>query len=170
MAFEIVPFEWRQSISRSWSGDIEIKPFEIAHLQDMELREPDLRALEGVGDIEAYIDQWTRIGLAFTAFVDGRPICAGGVMLLRQGVGEVWTLTTPLVEAHPLAVARFAMGPTLPMIVKALELHRVQVSVQRCHRASRRLVERLGFTYEGLLHRYGSNGEDYVLYAAYPEG
>ena len=148
---------------------MEINPFEVAHLADMDLREPDRRALEGVGDIQAYIAQWTGMGLGFTAFVNGRPICAGGVVLLRQGVGEAWALTTPLVEAHRLVVARFAMVG-LPAIVKALELHRVQVSVQRCHHASQRLVERLGFTREGLLRCYGSNGEDYVLYAAYPEG
>ena len=148
---------------------MKLKPFEIAHLADMELREPDRRALEGVGDIEAYIAQWMKVGIGFTAFVNSRPICAGGVVMLRQGVGEVWALTTPLVETYPLAAARFAMGPTLAMICKALELHRVQVSVQRCHRASRRLVERLGFTCEGPMHRYGSNGEDYVLYAAWPE-
>lgn len=147
---------------------MEIKPFEIAHIKDMELREPDRRALQGIGDVEAYIAQWTKMGLGFTAFVDGRPICAGGVVLLRQGVGEAWALTTVLVENHALAVARFAIKG-LPTICKALELHRVQVAVQRCHGASQRLIERMGFTCEGLLHLYGSNGEDYVLYAAYPE-
>lgn len=149
---------------------MELKPFEIAHLADMDLREPDRRALEGVGDIKAYIDQWTKTGIGFTAFVEDRPLGAGGVVLLRQGVGEVWALTTPLVETHRIAVGR-AFMVALPAIVKALKLHRVQVSVQRCHRASRRLVERMGFIEEApCLHRYGSNGEDYVLYAAYPEG
>ena len=145
-------------------GNIRILPFNPEHIRGAEFREPDARAVQDFANLEEYLLVHTSSGESYSIFVDSVWACAGGVVMLREGVGEAWALTTPLVSEYRISIARCAIK-YLGGMIERLNLHRVQASIQETHKDSIKFMEYMGFEFEGTLRKYGTNQENYVLYA-----
>lgn len=101
-------------------------------------------------------------GPAYT-LENGGIIACGGILPLWKGVGEVWVVSSPLVEKHPIFFAKTAWRKLFEMI-KDLDLERVQSLVDAEHKVSMVWVERMGFKQEGVMRKY-MNGRDFIRYA-----
>jgi hypothetical protein len=141
-----------------------IVPFESWHLGLIELREHDRRAVAFGDDLVARGNAYLRSGPSFTGIQKGRIVVIAGIVRLWTGVGGGWSLTSPLVEKLPVAFHR-AVRRNILELEEKLCLHRLQITVQASHVVSQRWVERLGFRFEGVLKKYGPDGEDYLLFA-----
>lgn len=117
-----------------------------------------------VGDPETYVRVYQERGPAFTGLVEGEIMGCAGVCLLWRGVGAAWLVTGPLVPQYPLAFHR-AIRDGLQTVMESLHVWRLQADIHQGHEVSQRWVRRLGFAYEGILHKYGPDGADYVRYA-----
>jgi len=103
-------------------------------------------------------------GSAYTAVLCGDPIGAAGIAVVRPGMGEAWSLFSPLIKRFPLALHK-AASRLIPEVTKRHNLRRVCAMVDEGDAVAVRWIERLGFEREGLMRSYGDNGEDVFLYA-----
>lgn len=90
--------------------------------------------------------------------LDGRPIGAGGVQVLYEGVGEAWTLLSDeIVSEHPMAMSRFAIQwmDRLQRTRGIVRIHTI------CEDSETHLewVKVLGFEPEGLMKNAGIGGK-----------
>ena len=100
-------------------------------------------------------------GDAWTARVDDKIAAVGGLLRLWPGVRSAWLCVTPLGRAHPVFVIR-TLARCLVAQIQAAELRRVQADICDHDTAGLALVTRLGFEEEGIMRKYGPNGEDYI--------
>lgn len=101
-------------------------------------------------------------GPAYT-LTNGVPVACSGILPLWKGVGEGWAVTSSLVEKYPIIFAKTIWRETVRLI-KALDLDRIQTTVDAEHTVSQRWVERMGFVNEGLMKKY-LGGRDFFRYA-----
>jgi len=129
------------------------------------------------------------VGYAFLIFADNgvrdvdrgvfraaaQPTLIGGLTLsnVRRGVTQAATLGYWLGERH---TGRGLMSATLSAVVPfafdMLQLHRLEAAIMPSNRASLRVIERAGFTREGLARGYlkiNGRWEDHLLYARLAE-
>lgn len=139
-------------------SEIYIVDFEPEHFARITLRKEDALDIKGL-ETEALLRGW----------VDGRSVLYGDQVVcfygvsINDGVGQIWSVTSPLAERLPLLITRIGQG-----LVKSLiryGCHRVEVF---CHvknkRSLRWLTRCLGFRVEGLLRQSGPNRQDrYIL-------
>jgi len=99
-----------------------------------------------------------------TALVGGITLCN-----VRRGVTQSCTLGYWVGAAHAKqGYMTAAVRAVVPFVFDSLELHRLEAACLPTNTASMRLLERVGFTREGLARRYlRINGDwrDHVLYA-----
>lgn len=110
------------------------------------------------------------LGYAFFLFRDD-DVLLGGLTLsnVRRGVTQActlgyWTGAPYAGQGYMTA----AVTAVVPFVFDALRLHRLEAACLPHNEASRRLLERVGFTREGLARRYLKiNGiwQDHLLYA-----
>lgn len=141
-----------------------IVPFQAGHITLLEPRGPDIGLLQSFGDPLAVANSFAANGLGMTVLVDGRPIACAGIVFLWKGVGEAWTLTSPLVEQHRKSFHR-AVVTMLDQTQTHRRLHRVQTAVHEGFEVSQFWLERLGFACEGAMVDYGPDRETYLRYA-----
>ncbi len=138
-----------------------IVPFDPHHLQLLRLRELERLTIGDLTRIEAYGARIAEPGFAFTGIADGDIDGAAGVAPMWDGVGQAWTLLSPLFYRHVVSfhrgTRRFLDGQT--------RFHRIQTSVLSGFDVGCRWAERLGFVREGLMRCYGPDGSDHYLYA-----
>lgn len=92
-------------------------------------------------------------GPAYTALVDGQPVCIAGVTPLWSGVGEAWALMAHGFEKYKLFVHR-AVTYILNDIIINNDLKRVQASADCANDKAIRWLEHLGFENEGVMRKY----------------
>lgn len=132
----------------------EAKPFEMIHLEGMET-DADLKVLE----------HYIKKGPAVTIFVDGEPICAGGVAFIHgTKMGESWGFVGKNIAKHKKAVLILSRK-FLDDVFDEYEMRRLQSTCRADIETHIRYLEYMGFEREGLLRRFGRNGEDYIMYA-----
>ena len=136
---------------------MQLIPFKAAHADLFEARWPG--SIEGAADPDALLAGET-LGPAWTLLCDGRVIGCGGVMLLWAGVGEGWMLPGTRAQHHRFAMHR-AVARMLNEVQTMKRLNRVQTVVHVHYPRSVRWLERLGFENEGLMKKFGLNGDDY---------
>lgn len=104
-------------------------------------------------------------GPAFTMVEDESPaiIACGGILPLWRAVGELWMVSSPLVEAHgvkfTMAAIRMVEG-----VMREFEMERVQTSVDVRNEKSIKLLNLLKFKNEGVMRKY-IGGRDFFRYA-----
>jgi hypothetical protein len=136
---------------------ITIKPFSYVHALN----------ITGIAD-KNYIDtmkQHEHDATALTVFYDGEIFCCGGVMLIWEGVAEIWTVISPLVHKHPLAFHKF-MVEWMDIFFRKYDLVRMQATVDAECTDHVRWIESLGFINEtpnGMKKFHA--GRDFYLYA-----
>ena len=100
---------------------------------------------------------------SFTLLIDGKPVGLGGVIVLWQGVGEVWTYLTDEILKKPIFLHK-QTKKILAEITTHLKLKRIQASVLFDFDKGCKWLEKLGFTRESVMPLYGANGETFVRY------
>jgi ribosomal-protein-alanine N-acetyltransferase len=111
------------------------------------------------------------LGYAFFLFRDGDEVLLGGLTLsnVRRGVTQACTLGYWVGEPHAgQGYMTAAVSAVVPFVFETLRLHRLEAACLPHNEASRRLLERTGFSREGLARRYLKiNGiwQDHLLYA-----
>lgn len=139
----------------------EIVPYEARHAAMMENLHPEeafaypAEALEVPGSI----------GVCRTLMHGDRPLCYGGGYVDWQGVGTVFFVCDPkpdsmrdskeILKACRLVIENFR---------RTYDIQRLQASCNAGFRIGQRFMEKLGFTAEAVLEKYGPDGSDHVMY------
>lgn len=128
-------------------------------------RPEDLPRLGELGRLMAGAsDPIAQSALSYTAEHDGEPVLSAGLLVLWHGVAEAWAVFGDFARKHPVwshrLVKRF-----LRKAMQNYPIHRVQMHVVPGDTTGERWAEALGFTREGLAHRYTEKGEDMATYS-----
>jgi len=139
---------------------ITLEPYRLDH---------GLEVLGPLGEsCRTILAKYAEAGPAFTGRIaDGRILACAGLMVQVPWVADGWMLPTPLVRQYPLAfhkTVRDAFG----QLVAGLRLTRVQVAVDAGIASRCAWIERMGFTKEGTMRKFGPHGETMHLYAIFP--
>jgi hypothetical protein len=140
---------------------MEIRAYHPSHLEGIKVRDFEAREL---ALLTGYCAQLSNLPDVYTLLVDGTVVAIGGIQMQWPGMAEGFLMTTPLVEKYPIAFQK-AVTRIIHVFQKRRKLLRLQVVVHIDHAVSHRWIQRLGFGPEGLMQKYGPDGNDYVLYA-----
>ena len=103
-------------------------------------------------------------GNAYTLFVNNKPIVAGGIFILWQGVAEGWVLANQnIYDVKFLAAKEIKIRTDL--LCKKNKIKRLQTSVKAEFTTGVRFAHWLGLETEGLMKKYGPDGSDYLRMA-----
>jgi len=99
-----------------------------------------------------------------TLLSGNKVVAVGGVHIMWDGVGEAWALVSPKIEGNGIVFARYAKK-MFDAIIKDNKLTRVQATIHASDVTAAQFASWLGFESEGVMRKYGMNGEDYVRVA-----
>ena len=144
--------------------DLDVTPFEPEDIEEIVPREIDKEWNDVLSD-SIEIERISRNGLdpAYTARLDGRVVFCGGITVLWEGVGEIWSLVDER-ATHLSKEIYIWQKQLLETQIKKGIFNRLQAHVAKKWPSACRFVEHLGFTQEAVLRKYGVNGDDYILY------
>jgi hypothetical protein len=136
-----------------------LAPFIPEHLDRMDVKDGDAYTVVQNYDVA---DTLSRIG-AKTILTNNQGIVLGimGAVPLVPGVCEVFILASKQQVEHPVAFARCAHREISLLCSKYRRIE-AKTANDEFHR---RWITWLGFEQEGILKRYGMNGEDMVLWS-----
>lgn len=143
------------------SHDHNVVPFRAIHLAGIRWPEEEYVRLMGQQAVEIY-----ERNPAWTGTCNGRFVAAAGIVVPYRGLGEAWAIAGPLVHSHRTFFHRTIKAGILG-IAQALGIRRLQVTVRADFTVSHEWVQRLGFTFEARLAKYGVKGEDMNLYVRF---
>lgn len=122
-------------------------------------------------ELDYDFDGESRMGLlshpnitGYTLTFNDEVLAVGGVHVMWFGVGEGWLLVSPKALQKPVALARYTKK-LLHVIMKKEAIRRIQASVHVDDERAFGFAEWLGFEYEGLMKKYGVEGDDYFRLA-----
>ncbi len=116
-------FTWTLPLNKK----IRIIPFQMAHLDLMDIREHELENIFGIKNYKEKIESIVLRGTSLTIIVDNIILCAVGVIDIYNGVCEIWMLPCKSILQHKLRFAKI----TKNIIDQLWELgyyHRIQVT------------------------------------------
>ena len=145
-------------------SDVVIVPFENKHAEQILEQGLNSEFLELKPEHKKYAFFLKEVGMSFTGLVNNRPIAAGGVFHLWDGVAEGWVLATKDIYKYPVFCAKHIKQRT-EIILKANKIKRIQTSVKADCDVALRFAKWLGFKKEGLMESYGPDGSDFVRFA-----
>jgi L-amino acid N-acyltransferase YncA len=140
---------------------VQYHPSHGFELLERRVKETDL-VLISLGDWQKVIEQLVSLGSAYTLLVDGKVEACAGIARHDPGFGECWMLIPE--TARRMVVTRWAIR----VFLKEIETHnfrRLQAFVLCGFEAGKSFAEYFGFEREGIVRKYGPNGEDMILYA-----
>ena len=145
-------------------SDVVIVPFENKHAEQILEQGLNSEFLELKPEHKKYAFFLKEVGMSFTGLVNNKPIAAGGVFHLWDGVAEGWVLATKDIYKYPVFCAKHIKQRT-EIILKANKIKRIQTSVKADCDVALRFAKWLGFKKEGLMESYGPDGSDFVRFA-----
>ena len=145
-------------------SDVVIVPFENKHAEQILEQGLNSEFLELKPEHRKYAYFLKEFGMWFTGLVNNKPIAAGGVFYLWDGVAEGWVLATKEIYKYPIFCAKHIKQRT-EIILKANKIKRIQTSVKADCDVALRFAKWLGFKKEGLMESYGPDGSDFVRFA-----
>lgn len=126
-----------------------------------------LNAVEGDKEVIEFADFYRAEGIIEAIAIidenDDVVVVCGGAELWR-GVCEVWLLKSDLFYKYSRQCAKI-IKKHLDEGFNRCDYHRVQASCSKDSKEQSRWLEWLGFENEGVLRKYGLNGEDYIMHA-----
>ena len=141
-----------------------IVPFENKHAEQMLDIGLNSKLLELKPEHRKYTYFLKEVGMSFTGLVDNKPIAAGGVFHLWDGVAEGWVLATKEIYKYPVFCAKHIKKRT-EMLIKNNNIKRLQTSVKADCEMAIRFAKWLGLKPEGEMKSYGPAGEDFIRFA-----
>jgi len=103
-------------------------------------------------------------GLAFTGLIDGYVIASAGIKPLWPRVGEAWIVASDNMPKKKLSVIKL-IKENFDRMIQDNNFVRVQASVRSDWLEAKRFAEFLGFEHEGIMRKYGPDGQDYFRMA-----
>lgn len=143
---------------------MDIIPFENEHAEHILSQQLNAAELYLKPEHRKYALFMKQFGLSFTAVVDNKPIAAGGIYVLWEGVAEGWVMATKEVWNHPISMAKHFKKKT-DILIETTKIKRLQTTVKADFKLGHRFASWLGFEKEGLMEYYGPDGSDYIRYA-----
>ena len=141
-----------------------IVPFENKHANQILEQGLNSDVLELKPEHRKYAYFLKEIGMSFTGLVNDKPIAAGGVFHLWDGVAEGWVLATKEIYKYPIFCAKHIKRRT-EIIIKANNIKRLQTSVKADCDVAVRFAKWMGLKEEGLMKSYGPDGSDFIRFA-----
>lgn len=135
-----------------------LKQFEVRHAEEA------LYGEEPVHGFYSYVHQMRVQGMSWSAEVDGRIVASAGLIPLWAGVAEAWMISADDVGRHRIKVAR-KLRTMLNDVMWQRGIYRAQANIHHKFEKAIRLAGWLGFENEGLMRRFGAEGDDYFRYA-----
>ena len=97
-------------------SNIDFVPFENEHAHYILDQGLNSKLLELRPEHRKYAYYLKEVGMSFTGMLDNKPIAAGGVFPLWDGVAEGWVLATNEINNYPITFARVMKQRTDMMI------------------------------------------------------
>ena len=142
----------------------DIRPFEVEHAMQIELRPEESEAKQ---DQRMY-KQFARIrslsGPAYSFYYQDKLLFCCGMIILRPGVGSTWIVCDKAIKGFGIEVLHYSKM-FVDETIKKCKLHRVQAEIKSSIRLYHQFIKRLGFQEEGTMRKYGLDGSDYILYS-----
>ena len=144
--------------------DLDVTPFDPQDLSEINPRPIDLEWGDRFEDcINSGRFDEHGLGPAYTARLGGRVVFCGGIFILWEGVGEIWSIVDE--RAGHLAKEIYVwQKQLLETEVNTRNFNRLQAHVAKKWVSACKFVEHLGFMKEAVLRKYGIDGDDYILY------
>ena len=103
-------------------------------------------------------------GNAYTLFVDRKPIVAGGIIILWEGVAEGWVMASQTIYEVKFLACKEIKKRT-DILCKKNNVKRLQTTVKYDFNTGFRFASWLGLKPEGIMRKYGPDGSDYYRMA-----
>lgn len=145
-------------------SNVVIVPFENKHADQILEQGLNSDVLELKPEHRKYAYFLKETGMSFTGLVNNKPIAAGGVFHLWDGVAEGWVLATKEIYKYPIFCAKHIKRRT-EIIIKANNIKRLQTSVKADCDVALRFAKWMGLKEEGLMKSYGPDGSDFIRFA-----
>ena len=140
----------------------ELVPFKTSHVESIHWLEREHMLLIGYQALALYEQN-----PGWTGLCNGRFVGAGGIIRHYPGLGEGWAIAGPLVRAGHTTFFHRTIKKAMINLAPTLGVRRLQILVRAQFEVSHDWVQRLGFTREATLVRYGIKGEDMVMYVRF---
>lgn len=118
----------------------------------------------GPVDVKDTVQFNTECGPSGAMYYNGKLLGIIGVIVLRPHVGEVWTIIDDSIKKQFKRQLIVGVRTALDIAQQSLSLTRIQVAIESTADYSRSWPLALGFTLEGVMRCFGSDGSDYLLY------
>ncbi len=102
---------------------------------------------------------------SFTGLWNGDRVGVGGVVILWEGVGELWLILSKDFKGLGKVAALVAIQDKIEEIIKENNLRRIQAAVRTDFPQAVKMIEYFGFEREGLLKQYCPDKGDVYVYA-----
>ncbi len=132
---------------------IEVVPFKSSHLEKMTAR--------SVHDGETHVPQEGT--LTFTITVDNQPVAILGLFIVQPGIASLWGIVSDSIQRVPIGFTKTVMD-LIAGWGDSFKLRRAQVMLRYTYPRYGDWYKLMGFEKEGLLRKFGENGDDYWLY------
>ena len=143
---------------------VNIVDFSVRHLSGMTLRPQSRISFDHIPNYPDKLRAVEHTKWSHTAVVTGDIVCCFGVIELWPGLGEAWMLTSDKVKRYPISLTRGARR-YFDAAARDLQLRRLQITTNVNDELAVRWANRLNFTQEGLLRRYGPDGSDHFMHS-----
>lgn len=135
--------------------------FEMKHLDEIVARNADVTHKPYLRKLcEVYAENRG----AYTLLSDDGIICIAGIVPVRPGVGEAWSVTSDLIRKYAKSYYKMTKR-MIGAIESDWKLHRIQLAVEADNEVAANWARHLGFQFEGLMRCAGENKKDLCLYA-----
>jgi RimJ/RimL family protein N-acetyltransferase len=104
-----------------------------------------------------------------TLFNNDDILAVGGVHTLWEGVGECWIMLSKSGRKKPFTVAKYTFVLFDNMISQE-NIIRLQASIASTDDKALKFAKWLGFEFEGIMRKYGPDGDDYYRVARITNG
>lgn len=141
--------------------DIVVRPFVARDMQFFQLQ-PDQAKHHPTLDTEeakALEDE-----ISFSVLCDGVLCAIFGLIIPWDGRGQGWAYVSYKMPRKAWPEITQRLLTSIAALMNGMKLHRLEITVAADHAAGQRWAERLGFTQEAKLNKYGTDGSDFFLY------
>ena len=140
-------------------------PFSSMHLGLMKPDQFQVRLIRDYPDLRERVIMQSDLGPSGTLLDSGLVIASFGLCPLHSGVAEAWLWRdSDRARTKPITYARLARRVLCEMAT-AMRLHRAQTHVNAQNLSGIRFMIYLDFNREGLLHNYGPDRSDYLIFS-----
>lgn len=150
------------------SSALSYRPFKM---QDLCGFEPKTGIFSSESELASRLENLVHSDKAYTySVVLGHKVIAIiGIVQDWKGVGTVWSVTSEHVRKVPIGFHKLIIA-MIKAHEKIIGLHRVQMTVREDYEEGQKWAFHLGFKPEGVLHQYGPDRANHVIFSRLSHG